>query len=293
MALDDRTATAVGFLLRMADDGVAERVRTRLGLDEGRAAAGGVVDNSFRGEVRQAPAQVRLWLLQADDPEVNATLFGMGLLPAGLARDVVAGVPFGPGDAGRRIERSPYVTAVRPDDERLGEGLALPRILDRLYGAVTRGSLKRARRAAQEVRTADWPGVAAAHAERPLPGYARWALAERFDCPPSLRTAFGTHAKFTHRLREAGIVEGLDDLVTGVAPAITALPLLDVLYRAQPRVVDRSAAAVRPLVHERLGSHVEAWAIVAQLLPEFIGTTAELVDLAAAIAGPEPEGSSG
>ncbi|GAA2797195.1 hypothetical protein GCM10010441_23000 [Kitasatospora paracochleata] len=293
MALDDRTAEAVGYLLRLTDGGTARRVRVRLGLDAERVAAataGTAADNRFRAELQSAPASVRYWLLRADDPAVNAALYGLGLLPPGLARDVVQGVPFAPVERtfpdtdDRRVPLSPQLR-VHPEDPRLGDGFTAAEILALLYRGQGTNGLRRARRAAREIRTAHWPEVARAHREDPLPGFARWALAERIDCPTQLRESFGSHAKFGHRLRAAGIVGELDDVV-GHRAAVDALPLLGMVHRVQPRAVADSEAVLRPLVRTELGGNTEAWAVLAQLLPDFVGTVTELVPLAAAIAGP-------
>ncbi len=46
----------------------------------------------------------------------------------------------------------------------------------------------------------DWATVAEADRGEPLPGFARWAPAERIDCPPEVRARFGSHRKYTNRL---------------------------------------------------------------------------------------------
>jgi len=295
MALDERTADAVGYLLRLVDEATAGRVRARLALGAegaGSRRAGDDWDPQVRRQLRAAPASVRFWLLQADDPAVNRLLFDLELLPPGLNHDVVGGVAFAPGspDRGRSGVLRHDLPAFGPDDPRRGRETDLPGILAALYAAEAAGKpLRPSRRAAAEVRSAYWPEILAAHRAEPLPGYARWALAERIDCPAELRASFGTHPKFANRLRSAGIIEELGDLVTAVEPARAAMPLLSLVSRIKPGAVAAGVEVLRPLVDAELGRNVEAWAVLAQLLPEFVGSVAELLPLAGAVAGPMPE----
>ncbi|MFK4104170.1 hypothetical protein ACI2L1_29620 [Streptomyces sp. NPDC019531] len=99
-----------------------------------------------------------------------------------------------------------------------------------------------------------WQTVAAADGERPLPGYARGALSVRPDCPPALRTQFGSHPKAT-----PSSPTGSGRPVSWPVPA-----------RTRPR--------------ERLDDREEAWAVPAKLLDTFHGTAPELIMTAGAIA---------
>lgn len=51
-----------------------------------------------------------------------------------------------------------------------------------------------------------------------------------------------------------------------------------------PHRAAEAAALVRPLVRAELGSNLDAWAVLAQLLPTFAGTVPELVTTSGAIA---------
>lgn len=80
-------------------------------------------DGRFRQAVREAPASVRYWLLQADDPEVNRILYGMAELLAGLKWDVAEGLRFG-GPADRRVRRA--LTGPSPERVRSLPGRPSP-----------------------------------------------------------------------------------------------------------------------------------------------------------------------
>jgi hypothetical protein len=129
----------------------------------------------------------------------------------------------------------------------------------------------------------DWAEVAAADRSEPLPGYARWALAARIDCPPELRAQFGSHPKFTRRLRTAGIVE-LRDYVESGRPPEDVLAVLHFGAALFPHRVAEAAALLRPLVRADLGTNLDAWAVLARLVPTFAGTVPELVRTSGAIA---------
>ncbi|MFJ1707236.1 hypothetical protein [Kitasatospora sp. NPDC088346] len=283
MALDEAAAEAVRFLLRRTEGAARARVCGRLGIDPDGPVGpwpGIGPDGRFRQTVRQAPASVRFWLLQADDPEVNRVLFEMGALPRGLTWDLMEGLPFG-GAAGGRVRRR--LTGPSPQPVR-----SLPALLAVLREQGGTRSLRRARAAADELRTAAWPVVLSAHRAEPFPGFARWALAERPDCPVELRELFGDHAKYRNRLRAAGILDSL------AVPARTwraadALPVLGMAARAVPERLAEVEAELASLVRSELGGHPEAWAVLARLLGESVATPPELIVLAGALAGPDPD----
>ncbi|MEU5537560.1 hypothetical protein [Streptomyces sp. NPDC020362] len=274
-----RAEQAAGFLLRLIDDGTAGRVRERTGLP------GPEHSQAVRRRLERAwawgnvlPASVVLWILQEDDPDLNAMVWHFITTDAGLRRAVARGVPFGAG----RTEPVPVRPTLR------GEEPAVPGSYVRLglVGALRAArSMSAARAAASMVLTpADWAAVAAADGERPLPGYARWALAVRPDCPPALRAQFGSHPKFTHRVREAGVLDGPADYARAHRSAAQVLQVLSLGRLLFPARVREAEDALRPLVHEHLGDRMEAWAVLTQLVDTFHGTAPELITTAGAIA---------
>ncbi|MER7187880.1 hypothetical protein ABT404_51930, partial [Streptomyces hyaluromycini] len=146
-------------------------------------------------------------------------------------------------------------------------------------------SMAAAREAASMVyRREHWQTVAEADRENSLPGYVRWALAVRPDCPPSLRAQFGTHRKFDFRVRQAGILDGPAGYALDHGPALDVLKVLSLGHAMFPRRAAEAEDALRPLVRDHLGDREEAWAVLAQLLDSFHGTTGELVMTAGAVA---------
>jgi hypothetical protein len=131
---------------------------------------------------------------------------------------------------------------------------------------------------------ADWRTVTEADAERALPGYARWALSVRPDCPPALRAQFGAHPKFAHRVRQAGVLDGPAEYATDHGPAVRVLEVLAMGRLMFPARIGEAEGALRPLVRDHLGDREEAWAVLAQLIGTFHGTARELVVTAGAIA---------
>ncbi|KQV21732.1 MULTISPECIES: hypothetical protein [unclassified Kitasatospora] len=276
--MDESTARGMRYLLGLAGASGGPWICTRLGIAPEGPVGPEVKDgNSVAWAVRTVP-QVRVWMLQQDDSEANRMLCRMGLLSAGVTEDVRSGLLFGPG----RQEAVPAGPTQR-SELPVTSGL-----IRRLRKAEGRGALADARAAAEELRRADWPLVAAAHREHPYPGYARWALAEQVDCPAELRAEFGTHPKFEHRLRQAGLTGALVDcLTTSTArDALRVLGLGRVAFRAR---LAESEDILRPLVERELGGNEAAWAVLAELLPSFAGTLSELITTAAAIASPGPE----
>ncbi|GAA1143423.1 hypothetical protein F4556_005821 [Kitasatospora gansuensis] len=283
--MDESTARGVRYLLGLAPDGAGRRVCGRLRIDPD-GPVGPEFPSSEYGSyqalqlIRTTPALVT-WMLQQDDPRVNELLCRRGLVPEGVGQDVRDGLPFG-------LERTDPVP-VSPNLSRRVELPPSAELVDRLRRAVGSGSLRGARQVARGLRRADWPQVVAAHQEEPFPGYARWALAEQIDCPPELRAAFGTHRKFEHRLRQAGVLGGPADLLAGATSAREALRLLGFGRLVFPTRLAEAEDVLRPLVERELGGHGEAWAVLARLLPGFAGTLPELIVTAGAVAGPAPE----
>jgi hypothetical protein len=269
------------FLLGLVDPGDAERARQRLGI-----GARPAVDRSgLRLSRHPMPASILLWMLEQDDPELNEQVYFHQNVTLTIRRDIRTGVSYGEGPLGRKpVKVSPKVLR--------SAGPEIPATAGPygLIGTLRRAdTMRRGRAAAVAVGRHDWPAVAEADQEQPLPGYARWALATRIDCPPALRAQFGSHPKFDHRLRAAGIIEGPHEYVSSWRPALNVLSVLGVGLWAFPNRAAEAAASLRPLVRAELGGHTEAWAVLAQLLPSFTGTLPELIATSGAIAG-EPVG---
>ncbi|MDH6109436.1 hypothetical protein P3T36_000207 [Kitasatospora sp. MAP12-15] len=301
MALDEPTAQGVRFLLALVDDELAgHSVCERLRINP--AGMGGLVpsDPRVRRLLVRAPGSMLLWMLQGDDPEVNARLYGVNRLPLGLRRDILTGVSFAdPAPAarvtvGRLADASNALNASNEEYQQALTDLAPDGIIAQLYEAGGRagGSFRRARTAAGRIRSEQWPAVLRAHQDSPFPGYARWALSQRIDCPAELRARFGESPRYRHRLREAGIFDGPAEYVQAAAPAAEVLRLLGIGRWAYPGRLAQAGAVLRPLVHADLGTHLEAWAVLAQLLPDFVGTLPELIRTAGAIAGPAPQSTA-
>ncbi|MGW1721614.1 hypothetical protein ACWCQK_01605 [Streptomyces sp. NPDC002306] len=270
---------AVGFLLDLAGQETAGRVRRRIrqAPPERSAAARRRLMSSWAQQ--QVPSSLLLWILEEDDPELNAVVWRHIGTDEALRRAIVRGVPFGPG----RTER------VRVHPTLADQAPAVPESFTRhgLVGALrTAGSMGEGRAAASMVvERADWRTVAEADHERPLPGYARWALSVRPDCPPALRAQFGAHRKFSHRVRQAGVLEGGPaEYATSHGPAVEVLRVLSLGHLMFPARVRAAENALRPLVRDHLGDREEAWAVLAQLIETFHGTAPELVVTAGAVA---------
>ncbi|MDX2851738.1 hypothetical protein PV342_25435 [Streptomyces sp. PA03-3a] len=275
------SAGELGFLLGLVDPESAARARSRTGVPavDPVAAAKPPEHVPWGPWWHGLPVSVLWWMLQEDDPRVNTLVYHHWRADDRMRYDIVNGVPYGP-DRSRRL-RVPAELSHYPAPE-----LALPsgpEALTAVLRAVT--GMSQGRAAALLVGREDWAVVAEADRERPLPGYARWALAIRPDCPPALRTQFGTHRKFTNRLRDAGVVDGPAEFATGSRPARDVLRVLAMGRWAFPLRLAEAADALRPLVRAELGGNTEAWAVLTQLLPTFTGTLPELVATAGAIAG--------
>ncbi|GAA1936881.1 hypothetical protein [Kitasatospora viridis] len=282
MKLGAATAHGVRCLLALLDESDAARVGERLQL----APAEGTPSHGGWQALRHQGGSVLGWLLESDLPEVNRQLLAGGHLPPGLRRDVLEGVRFGPGGAGSGPLPPPVV------EQRAGQADApeaelpeLPALIDQLRTAAHPGSLTRARAAAAGLRHAHWPELARADRERPLPGYARWALVEHLDCPDELRRAFGESPRYRHRLRQAGIHPDPRELFWCQAPAVRVAALLELGRWGFPERLAPVERELRALVRDEVGGNPEAWAVLAQLLPDFVGTLPELITTAGVIAG--------
>lgn len=276
------SGAAVGFLLGLIDSGNAERIRRRIGLPEPERP--GTLETRHNSPMwswtrTAVPASVLLWVLEEDNPDLNQWVWWHMSADNSMRRAITRGVPFGPASTG------PLTVAkgVRREDEP-----QVPEDFTRfgLVGALREGtSMKSARTAASMVlERSDWQAVTEADRDRPLPGYARWALSIRPDCPPALRAHFGTHRKFTHRVKQAGVLDGPADYASSWGPASHVLKVLSTGQLMFPARVAEAEGALRPLVREHLGDREDAWAVLAQLIDTFHGNAVELVVTAGAIA---------
>ena len=284
---------ALDVLISLADAQDAARVRERIGVEDRPDAA--VVPDRWvavpRVVASEMPASARLWMLEADRPEINEVVVLAGGLAGGLEAAVLRGEPFGPASearwgspgaesgGGRTL---PLAEALRnrpmPEGVRLfGPGEVVPALR-----AVR--TMRQGRSAANACGRADWTDVIEVDAEQPLPGFARWALALRVDCPAVLRARFSDHPSYAYRMRRGGIVDSPAAYAREWRSALTVLAVLDTGRWAFPARLAEAEAALRPLVRGSLGGNVEAWAVLAQLLPTFTGTVPELIVTSGAIA---------
>lgn len=279
MRQNSRVEQAVGFLLGLVDGETAERVRARTGLPapERPEATAERLRRAWTWALH-LPASVALWILENDDPALNAVVWRYIPTDSGLRRAISRGVPFGPGRTGTiRVDR-----ALPGAEPEIPESYARHGLVGSLREV---DSMAAGRAAASMVLTRDdWWTVGEADRERPLPGYARWALSVRPDCPPLVRESFGSHAKFTHRLRQSGVYDGPAEYATSEGPAVRVLEVLALGHAMFPARVQGAEDALRPLVREHLGDREEAWAVLAQLMETFHGNAPELVVTAGAIA---------
>ncbi|MER7836918.1 hypothetical protein ABTY98_13645 [Streptomyces sp. NPDC096040] len=281
MPADTTSGRAVGFLLDLIDSWDADRVRARAGLPRPAPEDLREARRRLPWELSALPSSVVLWMLQEDDPDLNAVVWR--LLPdqdTALRRAILDGVPFSPG----------RLLAVEVDPV-LRDTYREPPVPDRvarlgLVPALRESTTMAAAREATSMvyRREHWQTVAEADRENSLPGYVRWALAIRADCPPSLRAQFGAHRKFDFRVRQAGIMTDPAEYAVGHGPALDVLKVLSLGHMMFPRRIAEAENALRPLVRDHLGTREEAWAALTQLLQTFHGTTEELVVTAGAIA---------
>ncbi|MEV6104807.1 hypothetical protein AB0M28_08845 [Streptomyces sp. NPDC051940] len=273
-------AGSLRLLLEQVGDGAAP-VFDRLGLTEGPIAPrqrdpwriGRILDRPG------APASALLWMLESDLPELRTVVFQAARTSLAVRRDILLGLPYAPG----ATERVPVRQELRqwyamPEFPLDGEDFDL---IAELYAVRT---MTHGRHTANAVTRRDWPRIASADRDRPLPGYARWNLSIRIDCPPALREQFGDHPKFRHRLRQAGVVAGPREYVESWRPAHQVLQVLALGAWAFPHRLEEALEPLRPLI-DALGPSPEAWAVLAQLLPTFSGTVPELLVTTRAISG--------
>ncbi|GAA0654967.1 hypothetical protein GCM10010193_01510 [Kitasatospora atroaurantiaca] len=222
MRPDERTTRSVRYLLGLLEEPAARRVCHRLRMPfEGEVGPTPSYDwdlTSFLNQ--QAPGSAVLWMLQEDDPEVNAELY-TDALPVGLRRDILEGVSFAPEPAklAEPVPVSPHLWRSPWDWQQNATDVPVADVLDALYQVGGRKAFRQARAAAARIRNEHWPAVAQAHRDVPLPGFARWTVSVRADCPADLREEFGSHAKFRHRVRQAGIFDGPAEYLAAAAPA--------------------------------------------------------------------------
>lgn len=264
------------FLLSLIDPGDAAAVTRRLGI--GEPVPVGDENAVWRLGRVDAPRSALLWMLEQDDPDTNRRIFHQPHVGDAVKRDILRGLPFGAADGPLPVRVDcghRYCSHAEPDIPVHPRGL-----IGGLREARTMGS---ARVAARAVGKPDWTDVAEADEVEPLPGYARWALGERIDCPTALRARFCPHPKFVTRFRKAGIVEPRE-YVEGGRPPRTVLEVFHLGAQVFPRRVGEAAATLAPLVRAELGANADAWAVLAQLLPTFAGTVPELVVTSGAVA---------
>jgi hypothetical protein len=270
---------ALGFLLGLTDEHTAGRIRDRIGLPAPEPDSAQAIQRRLNRvwSWRNVPSSVVLWVLEQDDPHLNALAWRHLATDCGLRRALARGIPFGPG-------RTEPVRVALPagEEPEVPESYVRHGLVGALRVATTMAS---ARAAASMVLTpADWLTVTEADAERALPGYTRWALSVRPDCPPALRAQFGSHPKFAHRVRRAGVLDGPAEYATDHGPAVSVLEVLAMGHLMFPARIGDAENALRPLVRDHLGEREEAWAVLAQLIGTFHGTARELVVTAGAIA---------
>ncbi|MFE7618429.1 hypothetical protein [Streptomyces sp. NPDC057496] len=281
MRHDRDTDRALDVLVCLAGaDDERQAVRERIGVAE---RPSGLVPelhwtNLSRLSADALPVSARLWVLEEDRADLNELLILADGLPPGLKSAVLHGEPFGPG----RKEPVPLPETLRYRLRTEGaEQLPAAELIPALRAVRT---MRQGRRAARATGRGDWSRVIEADTEQQLPGYTRWALALRPDCPPVLRERFSTHPGYAHRVRLAGIIDGPESYVREWRSARTVLCALDTGRWAFPTREKEAEDVLRPLVRDSLGANVEAWAVLAQLLPTFTGTVPELIVTAGAIA---------
>lgn len=274
-----RAEQAAGFLLGLIDEETAGRIRARTGLPgpEHPRVVRRRLDRPWAW-ANALPSSVVLWVLEEDDPGLNAVMGRLNGTDTALRRAVARGVPFGPG----RTEPLPVDPRLRGEEPEVPESYVRHGLVGALRVAT---SLAQARAAGSMVLTrTDWAAVAEADRERPLPGYSRWALSVRPDCPPALREQFGSHRKFTHRVRQAGVLDSPTEYATAHGPSVHVLQVLSMGHVLFPARIKEAEEALRPLVQDHLGSREDAWAVLAQLVETFHGNATELLATAGAIA---------
>ncbi|WP_405923264.1 hypothetical protein [Streptomyces sp. NBC_00035] len=295
------TERAVDFLLALIEAEAAERARQRMGLRplQSKQRTG---LRSFLGrkseEAEQSedsldarrklyslwtrtpvPSSVLLWVLEEDDPELNALVWRHMNADDAMRRAIARGIPYG---AGRTTPVPLAHPLSRSQEPSVPEHFTKYGLIGALRASTSMAVARSA--GSMVVGATDWQAVTEADQEHPLPGYARWVLAVRPDCPPALRAQFGSHAKFTHRVRQAGVIDSAAQYALSWNPAAQVLRVLSLGRTMFPSRVGETEDALRPLVRDHLGDREEAWAVLAQLIGTYHGTIPELVITAGAIA---------
>ncbi|MEV0090776.1 hypothetical protein [Streptomyces sp. NPDC050738] len=267
-------AAAIGFLLGLAEADDAERAERRIGYQEPSSAP-----LSARWARTGMSSSVLQWVLEEDDPELNARVWHHPSVDDAMRRAILRGMAHGPGRTGS-IPLSPRLADVQ--EPPVPAGVAHLDPIGALRGVRSMGEGRAA--ASLVVGRAAWQDVVEADRQGPLPGYARWALSIRPDCPGTLRAQFGSHPKFAHRLAQAGIAETPAEYALEWTPAAHVLEVLYLGRSLFPHRAAEAADALRPLVREHLGDRPEAWAVLAQLIETYHGTAPELLATASAVA---------
>lgn len=264
------------FLLSLIEPEDASAMRQRLGVS--LPAVRSTSDEVHALNRLDAPRSTLLWMLELDDPATNLLVFHQPRTPDAIRREILRGVSF---------SGAPGPVYVQPCGERWCGHRQPPELPPGPFGTIDglrlAANMKEAKAAVQNVTRDDWTDIAVADLEEALPGYARWALTLRIDCPPQLRAQFGSHAKYAHRMRQAGIVE-VAEYVETYRPPRQVLGVLQHGTRLFPHRVAEAAELLTPLVRKEIGTSPDAWAVLARLLPTFGGTVRELISTSGAIA---------
>jgi hypothetical protein len=246
------------FLLGLVDPSDAARARERLGIEPSEP------DPSAHADIDDLRMARRL-------------LAGEGLplsLRSWLQEVVLTEVIYSP--SGSEMQGPPLAVEGSPDPRALIEEL-------RAAGQAPR--MRPARQAARKAGASDWPLIAEADRDLPLPGYARWALSLRIGCPDELRAQFGSNQpRYAERLRRQGVFD-LAGFAVSAGPARTVLATLELGTWGFPHRLEPVRSVLGEQVRVQLGGNVEAWAVFAQLLDTFAGTLSELIATTGAIAG--------
>lgn len=251
------------------------------------------------------PRSILRWLLELDDPDANYLVYHADSVPDAVKRDILLGLPYGPraAEPDFRVPRSPdlnpeqnltqyHYRSFRRRSAWHAEGydddadVEQRGIISTLYEAGASRQLKKCKRAAAALSSSEWSAVAEADRAAPLPGYARWALCVQLACPEKLREQLGGYdPHFAPRMARAGfLLDGSAAYACTARQPGRVLAVLECIAAAVPQRAAEAADALRPLVAQELGENLEAWAVLAQLLPGFAGSLPELIVTSGAIA---------
>jgi hypothetical protein len=246
------------FLLGLVDPSDAARARERLGIEPSEP------DPSAHADIEDLRIARRLLSEE-----------GLPLSLRGWLREVLLSeVTYAP--SGTEMPGGPLAVGGSPDPLALIEEL-------RAAGQARR--MRPARQAARKASASDWPLIAEADRDLPLPGYARWALCARIGCPDELRAQFGSNQpRYAERLRKEGVFD-LAEFAVSAGPARAVLATLELGTWGFPHRLEPVRSVLIEQVQVQLGGNVEAWAVFAQLLDTFTGTLPELITTTGAIVG--------